>query len=94
MTTNARLSVFRSMFSRGYRPSAAVGFSPAPGVRVDLRGGDTIIDGGGSVTHDPWAGSTVDYRFHPRRFIALSLDARLADRLRSVRLFAETGLLF
>ena len=94
VTTTARIALFRSMLGRGYRPTISAGLSPIHGLALNLRGGDTIYETSTGTEHNPWIGTFANYRLSRRHYLSASFTGYLSDRLRSARLFAETGLFF
>lgn len=86
--------MFRTMFTRGYRPMIELGLRPLPDLTLDLMGGDTIYDTGGQRSHDPWIGSSLQYWLSRRQFLIIHFSGHLSERLRSAQLSAETGVRF
>lgn len=91
---NARLQVFQSLFSRGYRPIVGFVLSPSRELRINLRIGDSIYEIGGDIMHNPLIGSSINYWLSRRSFLSIALNGYLSEGQRSLQLFAETGLLF
>ncbi len=92
--TSASLFMFRSLFTRGYRPAVNLNLPLIHGLRIDLRGGDTIYDLPGGTEHNPWIGSSFYRRLGRWNYVSFTHTQYLSDQLRSVQIFLETGVLF
>ena len=91
---NARISVFRTMLTRGYRPYVGFHFPTYHRLMLDISTGSYIYDSGGQVSSYPWVGYTVRYELNGRTYLSSSLWTYLKGGLRSARLFSEIEYLF
>lgn len=94
LSLNARLSVFRMMFTQGYRPSVGLGFPRLGDLRLSVSGGSYIYDVGGSKVSHPWMESSADYRLGRNVTASAVFWSYLSSGLKSARLFMEVSYLF
>jgi hypothetical protein len=94
LSLHARLSVFRMMFSRGYRPSVGLGLPPMGDLTLGVSGGSYIYDVGGSTSSNPWVESTANYRLSRRTYLSATFWSDLSGGFQSAKLFSEVGFLF
>jgi|GEM_PF-1391012 len=93
-TLTARFSYFSSMFARGYRPNVNLRLPIMPGLVLDLGGGSYINQIGGQTSRSNWVETNGYYRINRWLFANFGYRLFFDDRLRSGRLFLETGVVF
>jgi len=93
-TLTARFSYFSSMFARGYRPNVNLRLPIMPGLVLDLGGGSYINQVGSQTTRSNWLEANGYYRINRWLFANFGYRLFFDDRLRSGRLFLETGVVF
>jgi hypothetical protein len=94
ISLHARLSVFRMMFSRGYRPSVGLGLPRFGSLSIGVSGGSYIYDTAGGTSSNPWVESTATYRLSRRVTFSAVFWSYLTGGFESARLFSEIGYLF
>lgn len=93
-TLNLRLAYFSTMFTKGYRPNFSVRLPVKRGFAVNLSGGSYIYQTAGRTTSNAYAEATGYYRLNRWLFANFGYRAFVEQRLKSGRLFVETGVVF
>ncbi|MFQ6114789.1 MAG: hypothetical protein ACE5NG_12035 [bacterium] len=93
-TLNARFSYFSTMFTKGYRPNANIRIPVLRGLSVNLAGGSYIYQTGSRTSSSHWMEVDSHFRINRWLFGSFGYRAFFDDRLRSGRLFVETGVTF
>ncbi len=93
-TVSLRLSYFSTMFTKGYRPNFSIRLPVVRGLAVNFAGGSYIYQTGIQTTYSSWAESTGYYRINRWLFANFGYRIYFDQRLKSGRLFVETGVVF
>ncbi|MFQ5444787.1 MAG: hypothetical protein ACE5EK_09240 [Nitrospinales bacterium] len=93
-TLNARVAYFSTMFSKGYRPYVSMRFPIKRGLAINVGGGSYIYETGGDRSYDNWLETNGYYRVNRKLFVNFGYRMFLNERLRSGRLFLESGVVF
>ncbi|MFQ5641807.1 MAG: hypothetical protein ACE5IR_27850 [bacterium] len=91
---NVRFSYFSTMFTKGYRPNFSVRIPIRRELLLNLGAGSYVYQTGYKTTRSNWV--QVDSYYHLNRWLFANLGYRLFfdERLRSSRVFVETGVVF
>ncbi|MFQ5675348.1 MAG: hypothetical protein ACE5G1_05575, partial [bacterium] len=93
-TLNARLSYFSTMFSKGYRPYLSMRLPIKRGLAINVAAGSYIYQTSGQRTYDNWLEANGYYRINRRLFANFGYRMFIDNRLKSGRLFLESGVVF
>lgn len=93
-TFNARLSYFSSMFTKGYRPTVNIRFPITRGLAINVGGGSYIYQTGSKTNYNNWLEANGYYRVNRWLFANFGYRMFMDDRLKSGRLFVESGVVF
>ncbi|MFQ5823038.1 MAG: hypothetical protein ACE5JB_03185 [bacterium] len=93
-TFNARFSYFSTMFTKGYRPTVNIRIPVLRNLSFNLGGGSYIYQTGSLMTNSNWLETDGYYRINRWLFMNFGYRLFLDNRLKSGRLFLETGVVF
>jgi len=93
-TFNARVSYFSSMFTKGYRPNIRMRFPITRGLAINVGGGSYIYQTGSRTNYNNWLEANGYYRINRRLFANFGYRMFIDERLKSGRLFLESGVVF
>ncbi|MFQ5638096.1 MAG: hypothetical protein ACE5IR_08905 [bacterium] len=93
-TLQARFSYFSTMFTKGYRPNIHIRVPVARTLSLNLGTGSYIYQTGSRITNNYWFEIRGTYRITRRLFADFGYRGFLDERLKSKRVFLETGVVF